>query len=304
MHQLNIDNTGSSSGSDTETISDTRFRKLTYNDVLKSFNNYNISCKYSSELDIIVSYLNSQKRLYKYNCTIVNKRRVMILVPLICISSAVTVSAPFIVDFEWSGPVISITNGIVVLLICVLSFLKLETTAYTFDNMSDRYNRLYMSLETINSRLMFIENDVEQTELISNKLHEFEDKISDIKMTSVELPGYNKVLFPVLVDINIFTFIKRVETYKNNLIVRYKDVKNEIRFIKHNGGENQHDKKTRLRFLIDTKEKIKEEVIQHKNIYEDVNAVFVREIKRAEEARWFWTRLPDCDLNSIVYKHL
>ena len=48
---LHRDN-GSSSGSDTDT---TKFQRLTYNDVLHSFNNYNVSCKYSVELDIIIS---------------------------------------------------------------------------------------------------------------------------------------------------------------------------------------------------------------------------------------------------------
>ena len=238
---------------------------------------------------------------------IINQRRLLLLVPAICISSAVTLSAPFIVYFEWSGLVISIVNAGVVILLCLLSFLKLETTANTFNIIGDRYSHLQVSLENINSRLMFIEDNVEQIELLTNKLQEFEDKIADIKTTSVELPMYNKILFPVLVDINIFAFIKRVETYKKMLMVRYKDVKNEIRFIKYNGGEGQHDKKTRLRFLIDMKAKIKDEVIRYRNIYEDVNVVFVREVKRAEEVQWFWTRVSgvfESESDSIVYKHL
>jgi hypothetical protein len=318
MNQLNIDmekfrendRSGSYSGSGSdndEHVPNGRFRKLTYNDVLKSFNNYNVSCKYSSELDIIISYLNGQKQLYRYNYIVSNQQRVLLLAPICIISSVVTLSAPFIVEFSWSGPAISIVNSLVVILVALMSFLKLESTMQSFGIISDRYSNLKMSLEATNSRLMFMENNAEQTELITIKLKEFEDKISDIKVMSVEVPGYTKVLFPVLCDVNIFAFIKRVETYKKNLMLRYKDVKNELRFIRHNGGENQLDRKTRLRFLTDTKEKIKDEIIQHRNIYEEINTVFVREIKRAERTRWFWPKtsgVSDYDSSSIVYKHL
>jgi hypothetical protein len=320
MNQLNIDMekfreyektgtaSGSTSGSDNdENTPNGRFRKLTYSDVLKSFNNYNVSCKYSSELDIIISYLNGQKHLYKYNFLVANYKHTILLSTVIFISSIVTLSTPFIIKFVWSGPFISSINSLVVILIVVMKVLKLESTAKSFDIVSERYSNLQMSLEATNIRLMFMENNNEQTEIITIKLKEFEDKISDIKLMSLELPRHTKALFPVLYDINIFAFIKRVETYKKNLILRYKDVKNELRFIRHNGGENQLERKTRLRFLTDTKEKIKDQVIQHRNIYEEINNVFVCEIKHAERGRWLWpdtSGVSDCDSNSIVYKHL
>jgi hypothetical protein len=322
MNQLNIDmekfrdneKSGTASGSTSASGSDndeytpnSRFRKLTYSDVLKSFNNYNVSCKYSSELDIIISYLNGQKNLYKYHFLVIRQQHNILFSMVIFISSIVTLSTPFIVKFEWSGPFISSINSLVVILMIIMKVLNIEATAQSFNIISERYKNLKMSLEVTNSRLMFLENNNEQTEIITMKLKEFEDKISDIKLMPLDMPQHIKTLFPVLYDVNIFAFIKRVETYKKNLMLRYKDVKNELRFIRHNGGENQLDRKTRLRFLTDTKEKIKDEIIQHRNIYEEINTVFVREIKCAERTRWFWPKtsgVSDYDSSSIVYKHL
>ena len=158
---------------------------------------------------------------------------------------------------------------------------------------------------------MFLENNIEQLELTTCKIREIEDKLADVKTKSHMMPAYLKALFPIIHEVNIFSFVKRVETYKTSLVVRYRDVKNEIRFIRHNGGENKDDKKTRLRFLLDMKEKIKDEIIQHKNAYGEICGAFAQEIKNAEArslAGVIFVGVNDkpaqYDTNSIIYRHL
>ena len=302
---------GSGSGSDIEFGNKPRFRKLTYNDVLKSFDQYVVSCKYSNELDLIVAYLDGQRQIYGFANRVTNLERNMLLVPAISLASLVMLFAPFITHFIWSGALISAINSIVVMLVVLMSYLKLETSAQIFIALVDRYSQLHATLETANSKLMFLENNIEQLELTTCKIREIEDKLADVKTKSHMMPAYLKALFPIIHEVNIFSFVKRVETYKTSLVVRYRDVKNEIRFIRHNGGENKDDKKTRLRFLLDMKEKIKDEIIQHKNAYGEICGAFAQEIKNAEArslAGVIFVGVNDkpaqYDTNSIIYRHL
>lgn len=277
---------GSGSGSDTDNGGP--FRKLSYNDVLKSLDQNDISYKYSNELDVIVSYLNSNKCAYKCAHRIILHLRNCILLPVVGISGVLSISVPFIIHFPWCGVFVSVGNAIVTILIIWMTFLKLETRARSVAITGERYDQLLMTLETFGSKLMFLNDDIEKAEHVTDKLKELEGKMSDIKMTSAELPGYLVSIFPIICKLNIFSFIKRVGTYKQGLVMKYRDVQNEYRFIKHNGGENVHDKKTRLRYLMDAKEKLKDEYRQYNMIYDLASKAFLQEVRRVEDRSWVW----------------
>ena len=90
---------------------------------------------------------------------------------------------------------------------------------------------------------------------------------------------------------NIFTFIKRIEIYKKNLIVKFKDIKNEIRFIQWkwtDQGEGVQKEQLRLDFLFRIKDKIKGEIIHYKNAYGFMNELMIKEMKTAEK-KWFFS---------------
>ena len=91
-----------------------------------------------------------------------------------------------------------------------------------------------------------------------------------------------------------------MEIYKKNLIIKLKDVKNEIRYIQWKwGGEdetlkNASDKireKKRLDFILEVKEKIKGEIMHYKQAYICIDELFIREIKYVDRYRkwnsWF-----------------
>ena len=54
----------SSNNSSDDDIESAKFRKLTYKEVARSFDQYNSE---SDELDILITYLNGQKNLYLYS---------------------------------------------------------------------------------------------------------------------------------------------------------------------------------------------------------------------------------------------
>jgi hypothetical protein len=99
------------------------------------------------------------------------------------------------------------------------------------------------------------------------------------------------------------------------LIIKYKDIKNEIRYIYFKRGDI--DRKNRLTFLLEAKDKLKDEIVLYKDVYNCIDTEFTREIQIAErnKKRWFWIMLfgvsykgrdknRDPILNPIIRKHM
>ena len=295
-----------SNSSSDDDIESAKFRKLTYKEVARSFDQYNSE---SDELDILITYLNGQKNLYLYSGKITQHKLHLLMLPVILLTSISILIAPFIMDYRWSGAIISGINAIVLFFIALQNYFKLESACTSFSILSAQYERLHTALSLGNSQFMTVHSEYEYSELVTSKVMEFERKITEIHYTT-SIPSEIKLLFPVISHINIFSFIKHIETYKRNLIIRYKDVKNEIRYIRQNGGEGER-KRTRYAFLLSMKDKLKDEIIQHKNVYNDIENIFVQEIKKAETYKWYWLWIimvgigpTQYDTDSILYKHL
>jgi len=292
-----------SNSSSDDDIESAKFRKLTYKEVARSFDQYNSE---SDELDILITYLNGQKNLYMYSGKFTQYKLHMLMVPIIVLTSSSTLIAPFIMGYQWSGAIISGMNALVLFLVMLCNYFKLESAHNSFSLLSSQYGNLHASLTLGNTHYA---TDSGYSDVMSDKIVEFERKILEIRdLTNV--PSEIKIVFPIISHINIFSFIKHIETYKRNLIIRYKDIKNEIRYIRQKGGEGER-KKTRYSFLLDMKDKLKSEIIQHKNIYGEIETIFVQEIKRAETYKWYWLWIiivgigpTQYDTNSILYKHL
>ena len=292
-----------SNSSSDDDIESAKFRKLTYKEVARSFDQYNSE---SDELDILITYLNGQKNLYLYSGKITQYKLHMLMLPIIVMTSSSTLIAPFIMGYKWSGAIISGMNAIVLFLTVLCNYFKLESAHNSFSLLSSQYSNLHASLTLGNTHYT---TDYGYSEVMSDKIMEFERKTSEIR-DSMNVPSEIKLVFPIISHINIFSFIKHIETYKRNLIIRYKDVKNEIRYIRQNGGEGER-KRTRYAFLLSMKDKLKDEIIQHKNVYNDIENIFVQEIKKAETYKWYWLWIimvgigpTQYDTDSILYKHL
>lgn len=293
----------SSNSSSDDDIESAKFRKLTYKEVARSFDQYNSE---SDELDILITYLNGQKNIYLYSGKITQYKLHMLMIPIIVLTSSSTLIAPFIMGYKWSGAIISGMNAIVLFLTVLCNYFKLESAHNSFSLLSSQYSNLHASLTLGNSHYT---TDYGYSEVMSDKIMEFERKTSEIR-DSMNVPSEIKLVFPIISHINIFSFIKHIETYKRNLIIRYKDIKNEIRYIKQKGGEGER-KKTRYSFLLGMKDKLKDEIIQHKNVYNEIETIFVQEIKKAETYKWYWLWIiivgigpTQYDTDSILYKHL
>jgi len=266
------------------------FHKLTLNNIKRSLEKYYDSeDKYSSELDILTSYLNGQKHLYSQAKRLLQFQLNFLMIPSLIGTGAITIFAPFITSYKWCGYLISAINAIVTILISIIHYFKFETNIENYLQLTSQYDRLENSLQMICSKMIFTEDSNEKNDIVINGLREFEVKMTELKdMDIYFLPNSIRSIFPIISHINIFSFIKRIETYKKNLMLKFKDVKNELRYILWKYGneirENPiHHMLKRIEYLNEHKNKLKEELLHYRTAYGYMDDIILREIKRSEK---------------------
>lgn len=297
---------------------------LTHEDVEQSLGKYydDTSFKQLNELDILITYLKGQKNLFVFSKNLLQQKLNCLLIPCLVISAAVSIFAPFIQEYYWSGGLISGLNALIVFFISLSNYLKLESSIQTFHITANQYDKLETSLEFVSSKMLFIDDISKKSQVVLNKIQDMEKKISDIKeWNPLFLPDEVRRRFPIICHINIFSFIKRMEVHKQNLISNLKDIKNEIRSIlyhaeKHHtllhrssallhpdtdidvsGLESGIDMdsvqlarmKYRLQFLMKMKNKIKSDLMHYRNAYGHIDELFTKEIWHAQNGGvWWW----------------
>ena len=279
-------------------LSNNRYKKLSYRDVEKMINkyyDYSIDNKLSSEVDILTTYIRGQKNLYIQSKHFTQRRLNCLMFPSLLISAVITIIAPFIECNHWGGGLISGLNAVIMLCVSFINYLKLESSIENYLYNVKQYDKLETTLEMTNNKLLFIESHKEKSTLVLNKIKDIERKISEIKeSTNTLIPEDVKILFPIICHINIFSFIKKVEIIKKNLIIKFKDVKNEIRYIlfkqQFNNTENEKYE-SRLTLLYDVKNKLKTEIFEFLCAYSHIDNIFTKEIKNAEMRKSIWNTL-------------
>jgi len=305
---------GTNSGSDDELLSvirkerihhqvhnnnKNRFKLKAYNDIEKTLGKYyDNDNKYSSKMDILITFMKGQKNIYMQSKYITQRKLNCLMIPILILSAGMAVFSPFIQDYNWSGGFISGLNIIITTFVSMMNYMKYETYVEMYLQLANHYDKMEISLEMSNSQLLFIENENEKNDLVLSKLKEVELKINELKeIYNILIPSEVRQLFPIICNLNILSLITKMENYKKMLIHKFKDVKNEIRYIlykwkKENivSVENpeKSKEKNRLVFLYQIKENIKNELLESKKIYDYVEDIFIREIKNAEYNNHLW----------------
>jgi len=275
-----------------------QFRKLTYEDVEASLNkNFTKEIRMASELDILLTYLKGQKHIFKLSNQLTLQKFYALMFPAIFITGSITLVGPFFESVNWSGWVLSSLNALLTVLIAVNNFLKWQATAELFHNIAYQFDNLSISVEMTRNQL-FVDDEVERSRLTFEKMKETERRIMDIKYShnNLIIPYEVQIHNPIITHINIFSFIKKIEHHKKNLIMKYKDVKNEIRYImfKWEKENNEHETKfdfrkqtevKRLEHLMKEKESLKQDILQNNsnNVYAYIDTLFTVEMQCSEE---------------------
>ena len=278
-----------------------KFKKLSYQEVERTLDKYyenEFDNKFSSEIDILTTYMKGQKNLYIQSKNINQHKLNCLMIPSIVIATFITIVSPFISCTEWSGGLMSGLNAVIAFFVSISNYLKLESSTELFIQMANHYDKLETSLELTNSKLFFLKNDNDKSELVLSKIKEIEKKLCEIKETNNTLiPNEIKMIFPIICSINVFAFIKKTEIYKKNLIIKFKDVKNEIRYILFKwrtiniSGYTESEfarEQNRLVYLREIKNKIKNELIEFRLAYSFMDGIFTKEIKNADSMRNSW----------------
>jgi len=287
------------------------YRKITFDEIERSLSKYyDKNNKFSNEMDILITYTRGQKYIYNQSSYITQMKLYAITIAALCITSFITVITPFIQDTSWRIIIVSGGNAIATILITVLNYLRFESACNSYSLMANHYERFEHSLEFTNNKLMFMNDETEQNKIVLEKIKEIEFKMSETKeLCPILIPEEVKVTFPVICHTNIFSLIKKMDTHRKTLIIQFKDVKNEIRYILYKWNSvpignpespQRLREKTRLLFLMELKDKIKKELIDYKDAYNQVDDLFMKEIKYSEINRNL-LRMLCCRQKTIQY---
>jgi hypothetical protein len=239
-------------------------KKLTFREVQSSIDKYyNINERSSNELDILSVYLNGQKHLYLKASNIMTFKTYLTLIPCSISGIVVIIYWNFIDIFSLH---LTLLNGFIFFLYFLNVFFQWNVYTVLYKQHASHFEKI------INNS--FINIDIEHA---VDVLQKTEETLRGLDKYS--LPWECNYMFPLLTRINLFTFIKRIEIYKKNLIMKFKDIKNEIKYIQWKFGDNMCSKeKYRLLFLCNIKEKIKNEILQYKNSYGELENLIIKEI--------------------------
>ena len=268
------------------------YKKITYEEIERSLSKYyDKNNKYSNEMDILITFMRGQKHIYQESAYVAQMKLYAITITSLSITSLITVITPFIRIYPWSIILISGGNAIATMLMTILNFLRLDSARHTFALLSTNYEHFEHTLELTNNKLLFMTNEHEQTRTVLEKIHEIEFKMGETKeLCPVVIPAEIKKNFPIICQTNIFSLIKKLEMHRKQLIIQFKDIKNEIRYILYKWSTQKNteetprhlQEKTRLLFLMEIKEKVKKELIEYKHVYNQIDDLFMKEIKNAE----------------------
>lgn len=278
-----------------------KFKELAFHDVEKTLDKYydiDLQNKFSNELDILTTYIKGQKNIYIQSKRLAQWKLNLLILPSLFITCAITVISPFMECNITHTAIVSALNAVIALLISIINFLKLEANTSMFLQLANQYEKFETNLEINHSKLLVMDSETEKKTLILNIIQDIEIKLKDIKdVNNPLIQPEIKTIFPIISHVNIFSFIKRLENHKQTLIMKFKDVKNEIRYIMHkwekeefnsyddlsNKQKNEKNREQlRLQFLIQIKNNLIQQINDYKSAYANMDDIFTQEIKIAE----------------------
>jgi hypothetical protein len=272
------------------------FKRLTYEEVEASLDkHHNIELHLTSELDLLMTYVKGQKHIFSQAHRILKQKFNLLMMPAIFITGSITVIGPFFKQVSWSGWILSALNALLTVLIAMNNFMKFQATSELFLNISNQFDKLGISVEMSRNEYLFLEDKERKHELLVEKRKETEKRIMDIQYNynNLVIPYEIQLLNPIISHINIFSFFQKIEHYKKMLILKYKDVKNDILFLMNKWEKESVTKERtlqkqteieKLQNLLKLKEEYKNELLQTNshNVYAYIDKLFIREMQHSE----------------------
>ena len=208
------------------------YKKLTFEEIEHSIQKNYKNEKLASQLDILITFVKGQKHLYTQSYHITQQKINALVFPSLLLSGSMMVIAPIIQHLSWSGYFLSGINALLTIFTSILNFWNLQTNLNQYNTGANHYNRLETSLTMTRNNVFLVDSVVEKNERIMAKMVETETRMMEMKEeNTILIPPEIQLQAPIISHLDIFAFIHRIENQMKELLVAYKDVKNEIRYI-------------------------------------------------------------------------
>lgn len=225
------DNKTNGSGSGSDEVKNP-YKKLSYEEVEYSIRKHYYKDKYYHELDILITFIKGQKHIFRQSFYLTQRKVAFLITPCLFITGSLVIIAPIIQPFFWSGFFLSALNAILAIFISILNFWNLQFYMVQYSVYSSHFDRLETSLVLTRNKVFLLDNYKKKTEMILDKIRETETRMLEMKEDHpVYVPIEVKMQVPNISHIDIFAFIQKIDQNAKNLIIKYKDIKNEIRYI-------------------------------------------------------------------------
>jgi hypothetical protein len=208
------------------------YKKLTFEEIEHSIQKNYKNEKLASQLDILITFVKGQKHLYTQSYHITKQKINALVFPSLLLSGSMIVIAPIIQHISWSGYFLSGINALLTIFTSILNFWDLQTNLNQYNTGATHFDRLETSLIMTRNNVFLVDSVVEKNERILKKMVETEMRMMEMKEENgILIPPEIQLQAPIISHLDIFAFIHKIENQMKELMVAYKDTKNEIRYI-------------------------------------------------------------------------
>jgi hypothetical protein len=243
-------------------------------------------------VDVLNIYCRSQKYMYEQANIITQYQHNTIYGITITITSGVCIFISFM-ETKWKNVIIISLNAIVCILIVMAKYLKLETSAELYLYISKQFDFIYNMSNAIQYRISKSKSVAERNTIIPEKIKEVEDRITETRdIPNITIPQIIQKLYPISANINMFTFIKKIDTKKLDIEEELQKINIELRYIAKKYNNNMGSRESqRFHFLMDIKKTLKKEQTDIKNAYSYMEELLTLELNKADFYRYNCIRM-------------
>ena len=305
------------------------YKKLTYEEVEFSIKKHYYKDNCNNQLDMLITYIKGQKHIFRQSYYLTQRKVALLITPCLFITGSIVIIAPIIQPYSWSGFLLSALNAVLTIFISILNFWNLQFYVMQYNVYSVHFDRLETSLILTRNKTLLLDNYKTKNEMILDKIRETETRMMEMKEDHpVSIPIEVKNQVPNISHIDIFTFMQKIDQHSKKLILKYKDIKNEIRYIMYtwkvrddvlfvteddNETENRKSslmhqtfyrnfinlekntttrkekERERLMHLFNQKDMVKKDILNIHQKYSYIDNIFTREIEISEKNQnAFW----------------
>ena len=212
-----------------------------------------------NEVDVVLTFLRCRAYLFQYSVNCAVKYNNSIYIASLLFTSSITI-LPLLVSYEkWLLILISIFGAFTTGLTIAGKHARFDLDIQKYNDAAKSYVDVENELAALKTTTMY---SYDKHRLLYEKVRETETNIMEIKKCAIPVYPGVQVVFPLISVIDIFSEIHKIETKRKQHLGRLTSIRYEIRRIVADMESVKNDAKlkSRLRFLFDSKKKIKDEL--------------------------------------------